>query len=188
MTNNNKVIDELIEKQMCLTKNKQMTEEEYRYIASFLSDKNFLVFGTGYDSDLWRQANKNGKTIFLEHNAQWITNFQDTYRIVYTSNLRRDKHTLLEQYKQGDYSRLEIDMPEEVKNTAWDVILVDSPEGGKKKHYHGRMQSIYAAKKLAHDNTDILIHDCDRYIEDTYSSEMFNTFITQLTKLRHYRK
>ena len=179
-------LEHLLDKVIEDTEQKQMTKDEYRYISSFLGNKNVLVFGTGYDSDLWRYANQNGKTIFLEHNSSWITNFQDTYHIIYTSNLRRDKHILLEQYKQGDYSGLEIDMPDEVKNTAWDLILVDSPEGGKKKHYHGRMQSIFTAKKLARKNTDIFVHDCDRKVEDLYTKEFFGEPKKQLTKLRHF--
>lgn len=183
-----KKLEHLLDKVIEDTKQKQMTKDEYRYISSFLGNKNVLVFGTGYDSNLWRYANQNGKTIFLEHNLKWITNFEDTYHITYTSNLKKDKHRLLEQYKKGEISEFEIDIPDEVINTKWDIIIVDSPEGGKKKYYHGRMQSIYAAKKLADSKTEIFIHDCDRYVEDTYSSEMFTIFIKQLTKLRHYRK
>jgi len=184
----NEKFEEIIKNVIKHTKQKQMTEEEYRYISSFLMDKNLLVFGTGYDSDLWRYANRNGRTVFLEHNSKWITNLEDTYHITYTSNLRRDKHKLLEQYKNGVTANFEIDLPNQIKNNSWDVIIIDSPEGGKKKYYHGRMQSIYSAKILAHSETDIFVHDCDRYVEDKYSDEMFSTFVTQLTKLRHYKK
>jgi len=166
----------------------QMTADEYEYISSFLGNKNFLVFGTGYDSDLWRYANQNGKTVFLEHNSEWITNNADTYKITYSCNLRKDKEKLLAEYKAGSYANLEIDMPAKVLDTVWDIILVDSPEGGGKKHHHGRMQSIYTASKLATYYTEVFVHDCQRYVEDVYSSAMFNNFITQLTTLRHYKK
>jgi uncharacterized protein (TIGR01627 family) len=182
-----KIIKNMIFQLKEKTQDTQMTTEEYEYIASFLGDKNFLVFGTGYDSDLWRYANRQGKTIFLEHNTQWITNTEDTCQISYTCNLRKDKDRLLEEYKQGMFSNLIIDLPSEVTTTTWDLILVDSPEGGKKKHYHGRMQSIYAAKQLASLETDIFVHDCDRYVEDVYSSVMFSKLIKELTKLRHFK-
>ena len=53
----------------------QMSFEEYAYIYNLINLKNgcnVLVFGTGKDSELWSKANKNGKTIFLEDDLQWI--------------------------------------------------------------------------------------------------------------------
>jgi len=184
----NKIIKKMISTLMEKTRSTQMTADEYEYISSFLGDKNFLVFGTGHDSDLWRYANQNGNTIFLEHNAEWITNNDDTFKITYTCNLRRDKEKLLDEYKTKNYTNFTISLPELVVDTIWDIILVDSPEGGGKKRHHGRMQSIYTASKLANKHTDIFVHDCDRYVEDVYSSTMFSKLIKELTKLRHYRK
>ena len=66
------MLEELIKTQMEVSKGNQMTEDEYRYIASFLGNKKFLVFGTGFDSNIWRFANKEGITLFLEHNSEWI--------------------------------------------------------------------------------------------------------------------
>jgi uncharacterized protein (TIGR01627 family) len=171
---------------MVSTKNQQMTEEEYRYISTFLGNKNFLIFGTGFDSELWRYSNKDGVTLFLEHNDQWILNSNDTYKVKYTTHKKRDSQRLLELYKQNITNELNIDLPDIVLNTNWDIILVDSPEGGKNCH-PGRMQSIYAAKHLSKLGTEIFIHDCDREVEDIYSKTMFNNLIKQLTKLRHYR-
>lgn len=168
------------------TRKKQMTEEEYRYISTFLEDKNVLVFGSGFDSDLWRYSNKNGTIVFLEHNEKWITNFSDTYVVKYSTQ-RCEGLRLLEDYKNGITKEIEMDLPEVVKNTKWDIIIVDSPEGGLESQ-PGRMQSTYAAMKLATTETDIFIHDCDREIEDLYSKAMFSNLIKELTKLRHLRK
>lgn len=166
------------------TNNRQMTEEEYRYVASFLGDKNFLVFGTGYDSDLWRRANKNGLTFFLENNKQWITNYKDTFVVNYNTK-RTQAKKLLREYNKGNTEKLEIELPEQIKNISWDIIFVDSPEGHSKTT-PGRMQSIYMARRLSQNHTEILIHDCNRFVEDIYSKAMFKE-IKMFTKLRHCR-
>jgi len=162
----------------------QMTAEEYRYIANFLGDKNFLVFGTGHDTPMWRYVNRNGKTLFLENNAKWIRpEDNDVIKVTYTT--RRVQYvTLLEEYNKGVYKNLKMDLPDVVKNTKWDCIFVDSPVGTTDKK-PGRMQSIYTASSLASKNTDVFIHDCDRTVEDIYSKAMFSTVIKDITKLRH---
>lgn len=167
-------------------KKKQMTEEEYRYIASLLGDKNFLVFGTGHDSELWRYSNKNGFTVFLENNDEWIDEHNDIYKVTYNTRLDQADF-LLSEFKNGNTSNLEIRLPDFVTETQWDVILVDSPEGWA-KHCPGRMQSLYAAYVLAKEHTHILVHDCDRYVEDLYTSEFFTNRINNFTKLRHFKK
>ena len=178
-------LNELVSQQMKLTKNKQMTEEEYFYIASLLGKKNFLVFGTGHDSNIWRHANSDGTTIFLENNTKWILpEDDDVYIVNYTSKLT-DADALLEQYKIGNDHNLIIELPEIVKNTKWDIIFVDAPAGNK-SHLPGRMQSIYAAKQLSSKDTKVLIHDCDRPVEDTYSKFFFGDNYIQLTKLRGF--
>ncbi len=180
-----KIIDDIILK----TKETQMTKEEYRHISSVLGDKNFLVFGTGYDSDLWRVANKNGKTIFLEHNEKWITNNLDTFKVEYTTKLSQHEE-LLKEYKVRNYTRLALKLPYFITEIKWDIILVDSPEGYTHKGSNavpGRMQSIFAAKQLASTNTKIFVHDCDRLVEDTYTKNMFTKEIKKFKKLKLFQ-
>jgi len=175
------LINEIIKK----NNGTQMTKEEYEYIASFLQNINFLVFGTGHDSNLWRLANSEGLTTFLEHNKKWISNHTDIIKITYTTTISAADQ-LLEEYRSGNHKNLEIYLPEIVQNTKWDCILVDSPEGFNKKSI-GRMQSIYTARKLANKKTNIFIHDCDRYVEDLYSKEFFTKQVKQFTKLKHFK-
>jgi glucuronoxylan 4-O-methyltransferase len=164
----------------------QMTADEYRYIASFLGDKNFLVFGTGHDTPLWRYTNSKGKTLFLENIVKWIKSEDtDVIKVAYTTKRAQYKE-LLEEYRQGKYDRLVMDLPRVVLDTQWDCIFVDSPVGTTDKK-PGRMQSIYMASVLANSNTEIFVHDCDRTVEDVYTTEMFSIFIKELTKLRHVR-
>lgn len=178
------MIENLIKLQMKLTKGKQMTEEEYIYIASLLGNKNVLVFGTGHDSNIWREANNDGLTIFLEDNDKWIEDSNDVYRVSYISVLT-DADKFLEEYKLGIFDNLKINLPDIVKNTNWDVIIVDAPAGNK-SHFPGRMQSIYSAKILSKKNSDVLVHDCNRYVENLYTTTMFGKPHKELTKLRHY--
>lgn len=185
MSQNSQTVNELIDRQMRLTKNKQMTEEEYRYIASYLGSKNTLIFGTGYDSDLWRQANNHGNTIFLEDNDKWISHENDVYKVTYKTVLS-DAEILLSNYKKTmNDNLLLLDLPQFVKDTKWDIIVVDAPAGNK-LHLPGRMQSIFTAKKLSNKNTNIFVHDCDRKVEDLYTTEFLGKPKKQLTKLRHF--
>ena len=180
-------INILIKKLISIVKDTQMKEEEYKYLASFMGNKNVLIFGTGHDTELWRVANKNGRTVFLEHDEKWIPkDSNDVFKVEYTTDISQAS-VLLEEYKAKNYSSLKMTIPSELKKIKWDVIFVDSPPGWK-EGTHGRMQSIYTAKSLATKNTDIFIHDCDRTVEDVYSTTMFRTLIKQLTKLRHMRK
>lgn len=184
----NKEIEVSIKRQMELTKNKQMTEEEYRYIASHLGSKNVLVFGTGHDSDLWRLANNNGKTIFLEHNKKWIKqNDDDVYKVNYGTKLK-EADRLLDKYRSTkDFEMLKLELPEFVWNINWDIIVVDAPTGVKDGH-PGRMKSIFTASLLSKKDTDVFVHDCDRRVEDLYTREFFGNSFRQLTKLRHFKQ
>lgn len=169
---------------MKVNKNSQMTKEEYIYICSFLSNANFLVFGTGNDSDYWRECNNKGYTIFLENKKEWIDSTKDDIiHVEYTCKLSEYKK-LLEEYKNKQYNNLIINIPNELYKIEWDSILVDSPEGWG-DICPGRMQSIFMASKLAKEKTNIFIHDCNRKVENIYSKEMFSKEIKMLKTLRH---
>jgi len=171
---------------MSNVKNSQMTRDEYSYIAEKLNNKNFLVFGTGHDTEFWRYCNSGGLNIFLEHDPKWIfKKYQDTYLIEYTTCIDQYK-TLLNEFNNNNYKNLELSVPSFLYNISWDMIFVDGPPGNKKNSI-GRMQSIYTAYKLANKNTDIFIHDCDRVVEDTYTKFMFK-ILKELVKLRHCKK
>lgn len=173
-------IDNLIK----INKNSQMTKEEYLYICSFLKNVNFLVFGTGNDSDYWRSCNNEGYTLFLEHEKQWIDSTKkDIIHVKYTCKLNQYKKLLYE-YKTKNYTNLTIDIPNELYNIKWNCILVDSPQGWDDK-CPGRMQSIFMSSILANKNTNVFIHDCNRDVENIYSKEMFSNEIKTLKTLRH---
>lgn len=181
------MVEAQIKKLLSIVKDTQMKEEEYRYIASFMGNKNVLIFGTGHDTELWRTANKDGVTVFLEHDDKWIpNNTENVFKVNYTTDIS-EAEELLEEYHSKKYKRLRLAIPKELKTIKWDIILVDAPPGWK-EGTPGRMQSIYTAKVLANKNTNIFVHDCDRTVEDMFTSVMFKTTVKKLTKLKHFKK
>lgn len=170
-------IDRLVRR----TKGHQMTREEYTEIAEKLGGKNLLVFGTGYDSDLWRKANGGGRTVFLENLDEWIPEGStDVIKVAYTTKIT-DHAELLEKEDALTMGCL----PDDILGGVWDVIFVDSPTGYT-SDCPGRMQSIFTAMKVANEDTLIYVHDCDRIVEDTYTKH-FLEIETQFRKLRRCR-
>jgi glucuronoxylan 4-O-methyltransferase len=164
----------------------QLTFDEYKYIIPFLGKSNFLVFGTGNDSELWNYANKDGKTVFLENQEEWIKpEYKNVIKVDYTCKIT-DYKKLLDEFKKGIYDNLTISLPEEIKNIRWDVIFIDSPTGYN-INCPGRMQSIYTGYSLSNKDTHVFIHDCNREVEDLYSKEMF-VIIDEIKKLRYLHK
>lgn len=54
---------------------------EYRYVARAIIAKarcNLLVFGTGFDSELWLQCNHGGLTVFIEDSQEWIDKLESS--------------------------------------------------------------------------------------------------------------
>merc|ERR1719203_1631067 len=151
----------------------QMNGEVLKVICNTIqkSGANFLVFGVGRDSDFW-YGNVDGKVLFLESLPEFL-DFQtqrvkDVTRMVhYTTNILDYQTVLHDQAKLDEFfTRL----PSEVLETPWDVILVDAPMGmerfGKPVAGHpGRMQSVNAALKLAHEGTIIFVDDYQRVVE-----------------------
>ena len=66
---------------------------------------------------------------------------------------------LLKDYDSGNHDCLSIDLPKEVRETKWDVIIVDAPAAWDYK-YPCRMKSIYEAYNLAKnsEHIDIFVH------------------------------
>ncbi|QQR91254.1 MAG: hypothetical protein IPJ88_05860 [Myxococcales bacterium] len=172
----------------------QGTEGEYRYFRDVILTKspcNLLIFGVGKDSQIWIDANKGGRTVFIEHEPEWIKVSKEhipdmvVHQVSYETKRSAWKRLLNRQ----DLLFME-DLPDEVLSTAWDVIYVDSPQGGNPRR-PGRMKSIYTASVLArrHTDVDVLFHDCDREVEKAYTDRYFGSplLVKQTERIRHYR-
>tara|TARA_X000001382_G_C3121605_1_gene163343 strand:+ start:46 stop:693 length:648 start_codon:yes stop_codon:yes gene_type:complete len=175
----------------------QMSFDEYVYIYELIKSKsgcNLLIFGLGRDSELWLDVNKDGKTIFLEDNQSWIDivkiqmdnlNKQIDIRNITYNNLGYDADRLLTEYDSGQ-NNLKLDLPNDIPDIEWDIIIVDAPAG------YGldvpcRMKSIYESYNLSNEMTDIIVHDCERKIETMYTNYFFKNYklITELNDGKH---
>tara|TARA_R100000008_G_scaffold65594_1_gene42553 strand:- start:295 stop:957 length:663 start_codon:yes stop_codon:yes gene_type:complete len=184
----------------------QMSFEEYVYLYELITSKkgcNLLIFGLGRDSMMWLHSNTNGKTIFLEDNKDWINtvkiqmsniNQQIDIREVTYTDVGYDADRLLSEYKSGT-NNLKLNLPSDILDTKWDVILVDAP-AGYGNDVPCRMKSIYESYSLSNKNpnTDVIVHDAERRIEKLYTDYFFKTYNhiktiddKQHGVLQHYR-
>lgn len=154
-----------------------MSFSQYLAIANAIEKRrpvNLLVFGLGFDSLVWNDLNRDGKTVFLEDDEEWIYKFRNSnleiFHIVY--NTKVENHE-----KYGfDHKNLEVDLNRELKEVAWDVIVVDAPLGHQPPRPWkgpGRMSSLFMAKKLSSSATLIIVDDFGRDIEKRYATEYF---------------
>jgi hypothetical protein len=133
---------------------------------------NFLVFGLGYDSVYWHRLNRDGRTLFLEDNANWIDSIRSRHaelaieRVTYWTR-QRDWRTL---HETGE--RLSLDLPDGIRQQRWDVILVDAPPGWH-ENTPGRAQSIYTAAELCDPGGTVFVHDCERAAEAFWCDLVF---------------
>ena len=76
------------------------------------------------------------------------------------------------------------ELPEDVRNTKWDIIVVDAPAGWSDK-YPCRMKSIYEAYNLSKNQkgVDIFVHDSQRKIETQYSNNFLNPNCELITEI-----
>jgi hypothetical protein len=101
-----------------------------------------------------------------------MQNEKDVIKVNYKTK-RFEYQQLLDEFKEHNYKNLEMILPNKITKTAWDVILVDAPQGSKDSA-PGRMQSIFTAWKLADKSTTVFIHDCNREVEKLYTNELFS--------------
>ncbi|KAL8059978.1 hypothetical protein ABFX02_03G123000 [Erythranthe guttata] len=162
------------------------TFEEISVTSRILKEKspcNFLVFGVGHDSPLWATLNQGGRTLFLEESneAQKLFDIGKSKQCQTVGDPRLSKCPLVLK-----------ELPSEVYETEWDLIMVDAPTAFT-KNLPGRMTAIYTAGLLAKNRrdgeTDVFVHDIDRDVEDKFSRNFLCEGYTteQVGRLRHYR-
>ncbi len=131
-----------------------------------------LVFGLGNDSPFWCEINKKGRTVFLEDFQPWFDKLTgefpkiEAYPVSYTGNITQWR-ALIDAPDQ-----LKIELPGEVSENTWDMILVDGPRGHKfSEDIPGRMSSIYTASQLVGKNGYVFVHDAERRVEQAYAKK-----------------
>lgn len=188
----------------------QQTPQEILVSLNLLEKKspcNFLVFGLGHDSLMWASLNHNGRTVFLEENKFWIDQIQaqipsvEAYHVVYDTKVTQANELLeiglkeeCRAVRDPRFSKCQLalkGLPDMVYETEWDLITVDAPTG-----YHdeapGRMTAIYTVGLMARlrkdGETDVLVHDVDRVVEDKFSKAFLCEMHLkeQIGKIRHF--
>lgn len=171
----------------------QATYEEYKLVHDVVGDRapcNLLVFGVGRDSQLWLEANAGGTTVFLEDVAEWADFARKEVPGIRVHDVRygtlRVFWHLLKHVPESFRMK---DLPQEVEETAWDVILVDAPRGTR-WYRPGRMKSIYTASVLGgKSGADVFVHDCHRRVEREASDRFLGSerLAGEAGSMRHYR-
>ncbi|KAJ4828551.1 hypothetical protein Tsubulata_003642 [Turnera subulata] len=155
---------------------------------------NFLVFGLGFDSLMWKSFNARGTTIFLEEDPKWVATVLKTaptlnaHTVQYRTQLQ-EADELLRTYKSEPYCspgkaylrgnfqcKLALTgLPDVVYDNEWDLIMIDAPRGYFPEA-PGRMAAIFSAAVMARARkgpgvTHVFLHDVDRKVEKTFAEE-----------------
>ncbi|CAN6277611.1 unnamed protein product [Urochloa humidicola] len=192
-----------------------MPEHDVRAIASVLRRRapcNLLVFGLGGETPLWRALNHGGRTVFLDENPYYVEHLEgrypglEAYDVAYATAVR-ELPGLLDAARAARAAecrpvqnllfsecRLAInDLPNQLYDVAWDVILVDGPRGFAEGS-PGRMSAIYSAAVMARTKgaeTEVLVHDYEREVERACGREFLceenRVAATSTPSLAHFR-
>ncbi|CAF2149709.1 probable methyltransferase At1g27930 [Brassica rapa] len=172
-----------------------LTEKELKLLSDTValrSPCNVLVFGYAHEYLMLSSLNTRGITVIIDDESSKIMTPNNTrvYSLKYHQMEVKNTYKLLRHARsnpscapnmnklhQGSPDcKLKLkDLPQEVHNTKWDVIVVDGPIGDDLEA-SGRMGSIYTAAVLArrgssNSTTDVLVHDVQRTAEKWFSWE-----------------
>jgi len=152
----------------------QLSRDFMEEIINELFGKNnkVLVFGLGYDSQLWYQANGKKNIFFVEDNQFYIEINSDVSEIVKCdySAFSVEKSLL------GAVDPAKFDVPKSIKfYSPFDVILIDGPHGCS-MNSPGRELPFFWSKLMSHDLTKFYIDDLHRPLERMLVDKYFSGY------------
>ncbi|KAK5805313.1 protein IRX15-LIKE-like [Gossypium arboreum] len=190
-----------------------LSPKEFMLLSDLVTRKtpcNLLVFGFQPQYIDLSSINAGGITLFLEDNHYKISNFEASsnqtriYKVKYGVPAKK-AYKLLKHARgnptcspsinllQQSTCKLALrDLPQQVYELKWDVIVVDGPIGDS-PDAPGRMSTIYTASMLARatarNMTDVMVHDVHRTIEKWFSWEFLceENLVSAKGKLWNFR-
>ena len=150
-----------------------------------------MVFGVGRDSGLWLRANAGGMSLFLEDVPEWASFARSAVEGIVVHDIRYGvaRRFMWPFLRHFERSLFLSNLPRDVVETPWDIILVDAPRGTR-WYRAGRMKSVYTASVLAaRTSGDVFVHDCHRRVERESCDQFLgaNRLVAQAGSMRHYR-
>lgn len=152
--------------------NIQLSKDVITDILRTCENKKMLVFGLGYDSDLWYNfANKN--VFFIENNKEYI----DLNKNIPSENIVFYSYSGITVKNCCNLTKeqiLSFKIPEKImENAPYDLILIDGP-GGYDDSCPGRLLPIFWSKEyLSREGTTIYVDDVNRKVERTCVNRYF---------------
>jgi len=132
------------------------------YLVNKNKNCNFLLFG---DIDLYeniKTINNLGNIVLITDSKKDFNNNPCIIHVDYNTKCK-DWDKLLH-----DTEKLNLNLPDIVKNINWDIIFIAGPKGYDRK-CPGRMKSIYNASRFIGRGTNVIILDSHRKIEKIYT-------------------
>lgn len=128
----------------------QMSENQVAAIRRAIkANSNVLVWGLGNDSPFWYDTTQ-GKVIFIESAEFWFNKimnkypYLEAYTVNYTTEMKKSFNRYIDNTELWSELDIRSQLPPVIRNTDWDVIIVDAPPGYAKGQ-PGRYQSIYTS-------------------------------------------